>query len=150
MDKKCMFREGEKSFSQWASVNYREALINIMKYYDIKPVNGTSHFLDITIGDSLQWYALVAYRKWILDGNYAYPDRILTREEFISLLVKIASPAKNPSQIKIYSDVDPLNPNFQNIQDYGFMMRARWGKIYPKTLMTRNMMLQIFANLQKK
>lgn len=150
MDKKCMFREMNTSLGHKETVTYREALINIMKFYDIKPANGTSHFLDIPLGDSMQWYAQVAYRNGILDGNYAYPDRILSREEFISLLVKIAKPVKNPSQIRIYNDVDAMNPNFQSIQDYGFMVRARSGKIYPKTLLSRSMMVQIFTNLQEK
>ncbi len=150
MDSKCLFREQSSVFDPKWSLTYREALINLMKFYNISPVNGTSHFLDINIGDSLQWYALVAYRKWYLDGNYAHPDRILSREEFIELLVKIGKLEKNPSQIKIYKDVDAMNPNFQSIQDYAFRTRVRWGKFYPKTLMTRGMMVQMLSNLSEK
>lgn len=54
MDKKCMFREMNTSLGHKETVTYREALINIMKFYDIKPANGTSHFLDIPLGDSMQ------------------------------------------------------------------------------------------------
>ena len=50
-----------------------------MKFYGIVPSNGTSHFLDIPIGDAFQGYALVAYRRGLLDGNYAYPEKILSK-----------------------------------------------------------------------
>lgn len=89
-----------------------------MRYYDITPTSGTSHFLDIPLGDILQGYALVAYRRGILDGNYAYPERIMSREEIATLIVKVAQSEKNPSQIRIYADVDPMNPSYQSIQDY--------------------------------
>lgn len=150
MDKKCLFSDRNKTFGIKDIVTKREAVINIMKFYNIAPSSWTSHFLDIPIGDKFQWYALVAYRKNVLDGNYAYPERILSREEFIELLIKIGKPTKNPSQMKIYGDVDPMNPNYQSIQDYGFMIHARWGKFYPKTLLTRWVMAQILSGIPEK
>lgn len=150
IDKKCLFQEPSWLFGQKSTVSYREALINIMKFYDIKPNSGTSHFLDIPIGDSFQGYALVAYRKGIIDGNYAYPEKILSKEDFIDLLVKVGRPDRNPSQIKIYSDVDPMNPRYQSIQDYGFLVRARAGKFAPKTILTRWNMVQILASIPQK
>ena len=50
-----------------------------MKYYGMEPSNGTSHFLDIQIGDIFQGYSLVAYRQGVLEGNYAYPERLMTK-----------------------------------------------------------------------
>lgn len=150
MGKKCLFQEMSVHFDPKKSVTNREAIINIMKFYDIKPNSGTSHFLDIPIGDNFQGYALVAYRKWILSGNYASPDKILTKEEFIELLVKIGRPDKNPWQMQIYTDVSPMNPKFQTLQDYGFLVRARWGKLYPNTLLTRSLMAQIFNGITQK
>ena len=150
VDKKCMFRESALVFNSKEIVTVREALINIMKYYGVTPTNGTSNFLDIPIGDVLQWYAQVAYRRGILDWSYAYPERILSRAEFIWLIIKIARPEHNPSQIKIYADIDAMNPDYQNMQDYGFMVRARGGKIYPNTLLTRGMMAQILSGIPQK
>ena len=60
-----------------------------MKYFDIDPASGTSHFLDLTIGDSLQGYAIVLYRKGIIDGNYLSPDKIITKAAAIDFIVKI-------------------------------------------------------------
>ncbi len=150
ISRKCIFSGTTKVFWAKEIITKREVIMNIMKFYNITPASGTSHFLDIPIGDSFQWYALVAYRKNFLDGNYAYPERILSREEFIDLLVKIGKPEKNPSQMKIYGDVDPMNPNYQSIQDYAFMIHARWWRFYPKTILTRWMMAQILSWIPEK
>lgn len=61
----------------------------LMDYYKIAPTTGTSHFLDINIGDPFQGYAIAAYRRGVLDGNYALPGKFLSKEDFIELLVKI-------------------------------------------------------------
>jgi Peptidase family M23 len=150
IDGKCLFQEYDKKFSSKSTVTKKEAIIALMKYYDIKPVNGTSHFLDVTIGDRFQWYALAAYRQGILDGNYAGSEQILTKWEFINLVVKIAQAPRNPSQIRIYNDVDTLNPYYQSAQDYAYMTRARGGKFSPNMLLTRSMMVQILSGLKEK
>jgi len=114
-----------------------------MDYYNINPESGTSPFLDIPINDKMQWYAISAYKLWILDGNYAYPDTVLTKEDFVNLILKVAKPTENPGQIRIFADVDTMNPNFQNIQTYAFMIRAKWGKFYPKNILTRAVAVQM-------
>lgn len=150
VDNNCLFQNYTASFGPKSTITRKEAIVALMKYYDIQPSNGTSPFLDISIGDSLQWYALVAYRRWIIDGNYAYPDRLMTKGEFIELLVKIARPEKNPSQIRIYNDVDGMNPHYQSVQDYAYMIRARGGKFYPDSLLTRGTAVQIISGLKQK
>lgn len=142
VDKRCLFQTGETFQTKWA-VTKREALINIMKFYNIDPANGTSHFLDIPIGDIFQWYAIIAARKWAIDGNYAFPEKILTKEEFVSLVAKF-SPVKNPSMMKIYNDVDSMNPAFQAIQDYAYITGAKGGRFQPKNILTRGTMVQMF------
>jgi murein DD-endopeptidase MepM/ murein hydrolase activator NlpD len=149
VDKKCLFFEVKNTLGTKETLTYKEALINTMRYFDITPTGGTSHFLDIPLGDTLQGYALVAYRRGILDGNYAYPDRIMSREEVATLIVKVAQGEKNPSQIRIYADVDPMNPSYQSIQDYGFLVQARWWKFYPKTLVTRGTFIQMLTSIKK-
>ena len=148
VDKKCLFSEQNSLFGSKDIITYRTALINTMKYFDIPPASGTSHFLDITIGDVLQGYALVAYRNGILDGNYAYPEHIMTKEEIAILITKIAKATKNPSQMRIYADVDTMNPAYSYIQDYGFMTHAKWGKFYPKTLLTKGIFVQMLTNIK--
>lgn len=150
IDNKCLFQDYGTKFSGKSSITKREAIIAIMKYLDMPPANGTSHFLDVPIGDIFQGYAQVAYRNGILDGNYAQPEKILTKWEFIDLLVRIARPESNPSQIRIYKDVDTLSPYYRSAQDYAFMIRARGGKLYPNTVLTRSMVVQILSGLGQK
>lgn len=149
VDGKCLFQK-TGAFNSKEVITEREALMLVMDYYGIKPTGGTSHFLDIPIWDVLQGYALVAYRRGIIDGNYAQPDKLLTKEEFADLIVKIAKPAKNPSQMRIYNDVDSMNLHFSSIQDYAFMIKARGGRFYPKTLLTRGIAVQMLANIYKQ
>ncbi len=149
VDNKCLFQSDSSYFAPKESLTMRDALVMIMNYYKVEPEIGTSPFLDIPIGDVMQWYATSAYRLWIIDGNYAYPDKVLSKEEFIELLVKVAKPEKNPSQLRIFADVDAMNPKFSTIQDYALMIRAKWGKIYPKTIMTKAIAVQALANIEK-
>lgn len=149
VDSKCLFQEdgqfeSKKTLTKW------EALILIMSYYNIQPVSGTSHFLDIPIGDILQWYALIAYRRWILDGNYAEPNKIITKEDFAELIVKVSWTGPNPSQIRIYNDVDSMNLRFSAIQSFGFMTKARGGKFSPKSILTRGIAAQMLGNIHQQ
>lgn len=149
VDRKCIYQELSKTFDAKQSITFREALINTMRYFDIAPTNGTSHFLDIPLWDSMQWYALVAHRKGILSWSHAHPDHIMTREELADLIVKVTEAPKNPSQIRIYPDVDTLNPYYSKIQDYAFLTRDRWGKFYPKNIVTRWVFLQMLSQVNK-
>ncbi len=150
VDKKCLFQEYTWGFAAKSIITRREAIISLMKYYGMVPSNGTSPFLDIAIGDEFQWYALIAYRRWILDGNYAYPERLLSKWEFIDLLVKVAQWEKNPSQIRIYSDVDPMSPYYRSAQDYAYMTRSRGGKLNVNSLLTRSNMVQLLSGMREK
>lgn len=147
VDKKCLFQTWN-TFNAKAAVTKREAMMNLMKFYGIEPANGTSHFLDVPIGDVFQWYAIAASRKWALDGNYAFPDKIITKEEFAELASKF-SPVKNPSMMKIYNDVDTMNLSFKAIQDYGYTVGAKWGKFNPKSILTRTTMMQMFSSMNR-
>ena len=149
VDKKCMFQNIDK-YNPSATITQKDAIILLMQYYNISPTNGTSHFLDIDIGDSFQWYALTAYKRGILDGNYAQPNRLLSKAEFIEFLVKIWKFERNPSQLKIYKDTTPMNLKFQYIQDYAFKIRAKWGNFYPQSLLTRQWVLDILWNVMMK
>ncbi len=148
VDNNCIFQESW-DFEPKKTVNQRDAIITLMKYYSIDPIGGTSHFLDIPIWDELQWYALVAYKKGIIDWSYAFPDKIISKEEFVLLLSKISNAGKNPSQMKTYNDVDAMNPNFSAIQDYAFMVGAKWWKFYPKSILTRGTMAQMLWNISR-
>jgi Peptidase family M23 len=149
VDDKCLYQEGWV-FDAKRSLTLREALVTIMDYYRVDPATGTSHFLDIPIGDILQGYAIVAYRRGILATNYAYPDKLITKEEFIDLIVKVGWQIQNPSSLKIYNDVTAMNPYYDSIQSYGLMTRARGGKFSGSTLMTRWLGVQILSTIEKK
>ncbi|NRH21153.1 M23 family metallopeptidase [Candidatus Gracilibacteria bacterium] len=149
IDAKCMFQNGN-TFNPNATITQKDAIVMLMQYYNISPTNGTSHFLDINIGDPFQGYAVTSYRKGILDGSYAFPEKLLSKEEFIELLVKIGKFEKNPSQIKIYKDTNAMNLKFQYIQDYGFKIRARGGNFNPKSLLTRQGAVEIIGNIYSR
>ncbi|MDD2693985.1 MAG: M23 family metallopeptidase [Candidatus Gracilibacteria bacterium] len=148
IDDKCLFQGYGGNFSAKTTVTKKEALVAIMKYYGIQPSNGTSPFLDIAIGDNFQGYAVIAYQRGIIEGNYAYPDKIITKGEFIDLLVKVARPTKNTSGIAIFRDINSTNIYYQSAQDYGYMIHVNGGKLYPNTLMTRSNLVQILYRLQ--
>ena len=107
-------------FDPNATITQRDAVVMLMQYYGITPATGTSHFLDIAIGDPFQGYAIAAYRRGALDGNYALPSKFLSREDFAELLAKIGKLDKNPNPLKIYRDTSAMNFKFQYIQDYAF------------------------------
>lgn len=149
LDRKCIFQESPPIFGAKQSLTFREALINTMRYFDIAPTNGTSHFLDIPLGDSMQGYALVASRKGIITGSHAQPEHIMTREELADLIVKVWEAPRNPSQLRIYPDVDSMNPYYTQIQDYAFLTKDRGGKFYPKNIVTRWVFLQMLSQVNK-
>jgi murein DD-endopeptidase MepM/ murein hydrolase activator NlpD len=146
IDTKCMFQYISK-FDGSATLTQRDAIVMLMQYYNMSPTTGTSHFLDIAIGDPFQGYAIAAYRKGAIDGNYALPSKLLSREDFIELLVKIGKLEKNPSGIKLYRDTSPMNFKFQYIQDYAFKIRARGGNFYPQSLLTRQWAIELIGNI---
>jgi murein DD-endopeptidase MepM/ murein hydrolase activator NlpD len=146
VDSKCMFQNIGK-FDPNSTITQKDAVIMLMDYYKIAPTSGTSHFLDIAIGDKYQWYAIAGYRRGIFDGNYALPGKFLSREDFIELLVKIWKLEKNPSQIKIYKDTSAMNFKFQYIQDYAFKIRARGGNFYPQSLLSRQWAIELLGNV---
>ena len=148
VDTHCMYQK-DGSFSPKTTVTKREAIMTILDYYGIAAAGGTSPFLDIAIGDIFQGYAISAARFSMLDGNYAEWEKLLTREEFINLLHKAGKLNKNPSGIKIYADVDAMNMSFSAIQDYAYTIGVRGGKFYPKTLLTRSMVVQMLSGLEK-
>ncbi len=148
VDSLCMFQK-DGNFLPKENVSQEEAITSLMKFYGIVPEAWTSNFLDITIWDPFHGYALAAEKLGILTGNYAQWEKILTREEFVALIAKIGKLKKNPSGIKVYADVDSMNVNFMSIQDYAYTISARGGRFYPKTILTKAMMVQILAWLQK-
>ena len=148
VDERCLFQKDGK-FNSKESITRRELIENTMKYFDIDPASGTSHFLDLTIGDSLQGYAIVLYRKGIIDGNYLSPDKIITKAEAIDFIVKIWGIDKNPSQLRIYPDVTTLHPYFESIQAYGLATRVRGWRFYPDTILTRATLVSALATLSK-
>lgn len=74
----------------------------------------------------------------------------MTKEDFAELISKVSQSEKNPSQIRIYNDVDPMNLHFSAIQDYAYMTKARGGKFYPKTILTRGVIAQMLASIYKQ
>ena len=148
VDNKCLFQR-DGTFRAKDTITLREATMAIMDYYDIEPTTGTSHFLDIEISDDLQWYALVLYRRGLIDGNYFAPHKIITKAEVIDLIVRIGNIPANPGQIRIYPDVETTNPYWRSTQAYGYITRVRGGRLYPNTILTRAMLVQLISAVDK-
>ena len=146
VDSRCMF-QNINTFNPNSTITQKDAIIMLLDYYKIAPTTGTSHFLDISINDAFQGYAIAAYRRGALDGNYALPGKFLSKEDFIELLVKIWKIEKNPSQIKIYNDTSAMNLKFQYIQDYAFKIRARGGNFNPQSLLSRQWAIELLGNI---
>jgi murein DD-endopeptidase MepM/ murein hydrolase activator NlpD len=146
VDSRCMFQKLNK-FDPNGTITQKDAIIMLMDYYRIAPTSGTSHFLDINLGDNFQWYAIAWYRRGFIDGNYALPWKLLSKEDFIELLVKIWKLEKNPSQIKLYNDTSAMNLKFQYIQAYAFKIRARGGNFNPQSLLTRQWAIELLGNV---
>jgi Peptidase family M23 len=147
-DNKCLFqRSGD--FAPKDTITLREATMTIMQYYNIGPAPGISHFLDIDIDDDLQWYAVVLYRRGLVDGNYFLPDKIVTKIELIDLIVKIGNIPANPGQIHIYPDVDTMDPYWASAQAYGYFTRVHGSRLYPNTILTRATLVQLISNVDK-
>lgn len=132
------------------SITLREVVVESMKYFGIEKASGTSPYLDLNIDDTLQGYAVVLYRRGIVLGNYLSPEKILTKGEATSLITKIGNIEKNPGQIRIYPDVTSMNPLFSSIQDYGYAIRARGGRFFPDSILTRAVFAQLLMNLEKQ
>lgn len=148
IDEDCLFQK-DGLFDPKGTITMREAISNIMKFYKLEGASWTSHFLDLWIDDPLQWYAVVLYRRWIINWNYFQPDKIITKAEAIDLIVKIWNIVDNPWQIRIFSDVDTMHPHYRSIQSYGFAMRIKGGKFFPNTILTRWTFAQILSGLKK-
>lgn len=148
VDWNCLFQK-DWLFGAKDSITLREWIMTIMDYYKIVPTSWTSHFLDLSIDDELQWYALVLYRKWLIDWNYLYPDKIITKAEAIDLIVKIWWIQANPGQIRVYPDIETIHPYFSSIQAYGFAIRARGWRIYPNSILNRGTLVQLLSSLRK-
>lgn len=53
VDEYCMFQTIEK-YDPNSTITQRDAIVMLMQYYRLAATTGTSHFLDIAIGDSFQ------------------------------------------------------------------------------------------------
>jgi hypothetical protein len=42
-----------------------------------------------------------------------------------------------------------MNPYYNQIQDYAFLIKDRWGKFYPKNIVTRWVFLQMLSQVNK-
>lgn len=128
--------------------NRGEALIAIMKHYNIAPKNGISDYLDISLSDSeLQGYAIVASEMWIFQKNYLNPEKSLTKWEFIEILARFGKLAKAPKNHKSYNDINKNSTLYNSINNYGYTIGAKNQNINPNKTLTQADLVEILSKL---
>lgn len=129
-------------------LNRGEALIEIMKHYNITPKNGLSNYLDISLSDSeLQGYALVASEMWIFQKNYLNPEKSLTKWEFIEILARFNKLATAPKNYKSYNDINKNSTLYNSINNYGYTIGVKNQNINPNKILTQSDLVEILSKL---
>lgn len=129
-------------------INRGEALIEIMKHYNIAPKNGISNYLDIPLSDSeLQGYAIVASEMWIFQKNYLNPEKSLTKWEFIEILARFGKLATAPKNYKSYNDVNKNSTLYNSINNYGYTIGVKNQDINPNKILTQADLVEILSKL---
>lgn len=115
-----------------------EALTMLMKFYKESPESGISHFLDINLADEiLQGYAVKAYQKGIFKGEYLYPNKTISRAEFIEVLSRFGFLNEAPANYRAYSDVGPNSSLFKSVNNYGYTIGVKNVKLSPNAPITQ-------------
>lgn len=126
-----------------------QALIMLMRFYGENPSTGISSFEDIPLGNLLlQGYAQRAYEKNIFKLPNLYPNKNLTRGEFIEILARFGK-LNNANGKITYTDVSPSSTLYQNIQNFGATIGTSYKSFTPNTLITQGEAMDILAKLTK-
>lgn len=148
-DRFCLFQSRE-TFDGREVITRKEALQMIMKVLKTTPLESQSDMLDIGIDDPLQWYIARARQLGAVTGNTFHPDASLTKQEFVSFLVKLRMIEKNPSLLPVYADVDENSDGFQDMQDYGYAIHAKHARFYPESTVTRSVAVNLLSNFANR
>lgn len=145
----CLFQSRD-TFDGREEITRKEALQMIMKVLKTTPLSRSSDMLDIGVNDPISGYIARARQLGAVTGSYFYPDATLTKQEFISLLVRLRTLEKNPLSLPIYTDVSEGDQGYQDIQDYGYAIHAKHARFYPESLVTRGIAVTLLSNFANR
>lgn len=132
------------------NISRADALTMLMKFYKESPESGVSHFLDISLANTtLQWFAIKAYEKWIFKWEYLYPNKTISRGEFIEVLSRFGFLKEAPKWYRAYSDVTPDSTLFRSINNYGYTIGAKNLKLSPNAPLTQTEAISFLSFLMK-
>lgn len=147
--KNCAFND-ISPISATATLTRAEALTILMQYHKMAPESGNSHFLDISLADQkLQGLALKASQNNIVRGSYFYPERTISRGEFIEFLSRFGALQSAPANYTAYSDVPKSSTLFNSINNYGFTIGVRNVRFSPNAPLTQAEAVTILNSLVK-
>lgn len=105
-----------------------EALKKIIDYFKVNGSGNISNYFDIPLSDTnLQAYAATAEKLNLIRGSYLYPDKIITRGEFIELINRLGKLKQSPNTGAVYSDVPSTNSLYEAIQNYAYTRNIKSG-----------------------
>lgn len=144
----CIFDNIEK-INENSLLTRADALMILMKFYGENPSDSISPFDDIAIGNTkLQGYAARAYEKGILRGENFFPNKNLTRGEFVEILGRFRKLTDANGKIS-YTDVPNTSSLFKNIQNYGATIGTKYKNFGPNTLISQREAAEILVKLMK-
>lgn len=149
-NKNCTFDHFE-NISAEQKVTRGQALIAIMKAFWENPMPGTSHFLDIPLTDTLlQSYAVSAYARGLINSQYLYPNRYITKAEFVEIINRLWKLKNAPQN---YNGIKNLSKNFEmetSLQNYAYTIGETNMTFTPNLITEQKDVAEILARILKK
>lgn len=131
-----------KKLTRW------DALIAIMKFYNIKPSNEISDYLDIPLSDQkLQNYAKTASDLWIFKNKYISPYKNLTKWEFLEILNRFGKIKIAPNNYKAFNDINQNSTIYKSINNYGYHINEKNKNINPFKILNQKDLVEILWKL---
>ena len=84
----------------------------------------------------------------VMRGEYFYPERPITRGEFVEFLSRFGKLKKNPSSTPLFSDVKNTSTLFTSIQNYGYTVSSTQKNFSPDEILTVSVAHNILKTIE--
>ena len=126
-----------ENISEKTLLTRADALLMLMKFYKENPSQETSPFVDISLANTrLQGYAQRAYEKGIFSLPNLFPNKNLTRGEFVEIIGRFGK-LKNANGKVYYTDISQNSGLYHNIQNFAETINTKHKNFSPNTLITQ-------------
>ncbi len=148
--KYCIF-DDDSLFQPKEIINRRDMLMLLMNFLELNPrSNEQSSMLDVSVNDPVQGYILKAEQMGVIDGIYFYPNKRVTRWEFIDMLMRLArKTGNNQWNLEIYTDIPSNSLYTKSLQEYAIFIWAKRGRIYPTNDITYQEIVKILSTFEE-